>query len=119
MEFAKRNGSRPANGEQRSHRRYPVDAQVAYKIFLDSKIVETGWGKTVNLSSGGILFESASALRAGADVELSVVWPTGRFVLHITGCTLRTAGNRAAVKILNQAFRCSEIDSLQGEISQN
>ena len=57
-----------------------------YKI-LDHRAAtpESGVGKTLDISSGGVLFETAQQLRPGKRVELSVNWPA----LLEGGCPLK------------------------------
>ncbi|HJT86350.1 MAG TPA: PilZ domain-containing protein [Bryobacteraceae bacterium] len=96
-------------GERRSGRRYRLALTVEYRFFRHRQI-EMGRGSTVNLSSDGILFESASALPVGSKIELSIAWPArlGNSVglsLAVSGRTVRVHGNLTAVRILGYVFR--------------
>src|ERR1700691_961158 len=62
--------------ERRMHRRYPVKAAVRYQLKDKSgALIASGSGQTVNVSSGGILFESNNPLKLGAELEVAIDWP--------------------------------------------
>ena len=62
--------------ERRAALRFAIGQEVTYKI-LDHRAAtpETGVGRTLDISSGGVLFETEQQLRPGKRVELSVNWP--------------------------------------------
>ena len=62
--------------ERRASRRFAIEQEVLYKI-LDHRaaVSESGTGKTLDISSGGVLFETGQPLRSGKRVEVSVNWP--------------------------------------------
>jgi len=62
-------------GDRRLQRRYPLELDLEYRILKDDRVVFTGTGKTVNISSGGILFHAEESVPSGHSVELSVHWP--------------------------------------------
>jgi len=97
--------------ERRSSRRFPIEQDVCYRT-LDNKVAvpESGTGKTVDISSGGILFGTEQRLRSGKRVEVSVNWPAQldggcplKFVA--VGRVVRVEDNRAAVTIEQYEFR--------------
>jgi hypothetical protein len=99
--------------DHRSNRRYPVDAVVEYAVVLPNRKVITGVGETVNLSSGGVLFQSEVPLPSGVAIELAIAWPArleslAGMNLYVTGTTLRTQGNCTAVSIHRCEFRSGE-----------
>jgi hypothetical protein len=51
---------------------------------------ETGAGRTLAMSSSGVLFEADRPLRAGLDVTLSIAWPAT--LSESVGLTLRVSG---------------------------
>ena|SRR5258708_38125637 len=62
--------------DRRSSNRLPIERDVRYKVLgKNSSIKQVGMGKTVNISSGGVLFTTESPLPEGERVELSVSWP--------------------------------------------
>jgi hypothetical protein len=57
--------------------RYAVETAVVYTVFADRGREEmaTGQGRTVNISSNGILFEASTEIPVGVNVQLFVRWP--------------------------------------------
>ena len=95
---------------RRSHRRYPINVELEYKLLDGSRVVKTGSGLTVNLSSGGILFACEDALPLGATARLTLTWPVrlnerAGLNLCVTGKIVRSSGNYAALAIKNHEFR--------------
>ncbi|MGE5570615.1 MAG: PilZ domain-containing protein [Rhodospirillales bacterium] len=95
--------------ERRSSARFPIEQEVRYKIF-NRNTIEVGSGKTVNMSSRGVLFTTERMLGPGERVELSVNWPAqldNRCPLKLvtTGRVVRTNGALAAIAIERYEFR--------------
>jgi hypothetical protein len=97
--------------ERRGAKRFAIEQEVSYKI-LDHRATtpESGTGKTLDISSGGVLFETQQRLRAGKRVELSVDWPAQldggcplKFVA--VGRVVRAEDTRAAMHIEQHEFR--------------
>lgn len=97
--------------ERRAAMRFAIEQEVLYKI-LDHRaaVPESGAGKTLDISSGGVLFETQQRLRAGKRVELSVNWPAQldgvcplKFVA--VGRVVRAEETRAAMHIEQHEFR--------------
>ena len=61
-------------GERRSDRRYQVDLELRY-LLPGNGPGQGGWGKALNMSKGGILFEADSVLPVGGQAELVIAWP--------------------------------------------
>ena len=107
MPATKRSGK--LNHDRRYRRRYPVIVDITYSL-APSGHVQVGRGRTINLSSGGGLFEAEVAIPVNASIELSISWP-GRsdpqiqFELHATGKALRVGDSRVAVKFDRSIFR--------------
>jgi len=86
------------NGEQRDRRtkrRFQIEQDVRYKMLYGQRIAETGTGKTLNISSGGLWFTTENTLTPGMPVELSMNWPvllndSCPMKLMIYGCVIRT-----------------------------
>jgi hypothetical protein len=73
-------------------------------------VLESGRGYTVDLSSGGILFEAEHTLPVGLNVELLIDWPVllhnvAPMRLQVTGRIVRTVGNRIAIESAQHEFR--------------
>ena len=71
-------------GDRREDRRYAIELGLKYKLIRRRRVLETGKGFTVDLSSGGILFEAERPLPLGLNVELLIDWPV---LLHNTAPT--------------------------------
>lgn len=105
-----RSTSRQKFNNRRSNHRYPINAEVSYKVALRNSAVLNGIGRIVNMSSGGILVETGSSLPRGVGIELSIAWPAklnsvAALKLHVVGRTIRTQGNLTAVLIRRYEFR--------------
>jgi len=105
--------------QRRLARRYPVCVALEYRLIARGDVVETGQGHTVNVSSCGILFESARALPPQMVIQLCLAWP-GRpsapvaVELHVAGRTVRRQDHCTAVAIERHEFR-----STRGRDSQS
>jgi hypothetical protein len=103
--------------DQRSNHRYPIEVALEYRAVLPNRSVVTGFGGTINLSSGGVLFQSESSLPAGVAIELMIAWPA-RFEslaglnLHAMGKTVRTQDNCTAVVVHRHEFRTRGMGSI-------
>lgn len=92
------------------HRRFPICVDLQYWLLDEGRIVKTGFGRTVNLSSSGVLFEADEALPSGRAINLALAWPVRLdnkvgLKLRIIGRTVRKEYNCTAVQILHHAFR--------------
>ena len=61
--------------DQRANGRYPIALEVRYKLLRGDRVVSVGCGKTLNISSGGVLFETDEPLPPSGVVELAIQWP--------------------------------------------
>jgi hypothetical protein len=61
--------------ERRGTDRFPIESELRYKLVESKEVAQPGTGRTLNMSSGGILFTTAAQLPLGGRVELSVDWP--------------------------------------------
>lgn len=101
-------------GDRRSCPRYPIEAALEWVI--QGRRAAAGRGKTINLSSGGILFQSDQAVGERMQIELAIAWPMrlndlAGLTLHVTGRTVRSQGKCAAVRILRREFRTRPVAS--------
>ena len=99
-----------AERERRTKRRFQIDQEVKYKMLYGQRIAETGVGRTVNISSGGVWFSTETMLTSGMPVELSMNWPvllndSCPMKLMIYGCVVRSNEKGAAVAIERYEFR--------------
>ena len=63
------------HGDRRYDRRYEIALEVRWKLVRRRKVLDSGVGTTVDLSSGGIFFDAGRPLPVGLSVELSIAWP--------------------------------------------
>ena len=99
-----------ADRERRIKRRFQIDQEVKYKMLYGQRIAETGVGRTMNVSSGGVWFSTENMLTSGMPVELSMTWPvllneSCPMKLMIYGCVVRSNEKGAAVAIERYEFR--------------
>ncbi|MGA2574653.1 MAG: PilZ domain-containing protein [Bryobacteraceae bacterium] len=104
--------------ERRAALRFAIGQEVVYKI-LDHRAAttESGTGKTLDISSGGVLFETTQQLRPGKRVELSVNWPAllnGGCPLKFVafGRVVRAEATWAAMHIEQYEFRTRRVKEL-------
>lgn len=95
--------------ERRNGRRVPLACTVRYEIG-SSTHKKTGMGRTIDMSSSGVLFTTESLLRANTRVALHVTWPVRLesdvpVELYAEGKVVRTESSRAAIKYDQIAFR--------------
>jgi hypothetical protein len=97
-------------GERRSDRRYDLTLNVRWKLIRRRRVLDSGTGKTVDVSSGGLLFETDRNLPSGLNIELSIAWPVllhnvAPLQLVVAGRVVRTAGQRVGVRMTQHEFR--------------
>ncbi len=97
--------------DRRAGRRYGIPLKLRWKISRRKRLLETGTGTTLDLSSGGVLFESDQQIPADSGVvELAISWPV---LLHdslpmqliVVGRIVRVSGYRVAIDIAQHEFR--------------
>jgi PilZ domain len=100
-----------ATDERRSSNRLPIERDVRYKVLGGKKsVTQVGLGKTLNISSGGVLFTTESPLPEGERVELAVSWPAQLndvlpLKLVALGRLVRTEDTQAAISIERYEFK--------------
>jgi hypothetical protein len=101
-------------GQRRRDRRYALQMELKWKLVRRRRVLETGTGYTLDLSSSGILLDVGRHLPTGLNLELSVAWP----VLHqnvsplqlcVSGRIVRSDGRLAAVQMIQHEFRTAGI----------
>jgi hypothetical protein len=116
--FEDRSIQAQSDRERRIKRRFQIDQEVKYKMLYGQRIAETGTGRTLNISSGGVWFSTESMLTSGMPVELSMNWPvllndSCPMKLMIYGCVVRSNERGAAVAIERYEFRTQGSRSFQ------
>lgn len=103
-------GPPPGTGDRRSAVRYPMRLKVHFYLLghRDPAPV-AGQGRTINISSHGMLVSTTAAVEVGRLVELHVAWPcpagaSPRHELVVDGVVQRIEPERAAFSINRYAF---------------
>jgi PilZ domain len=96
-------------GDRRLTRRYPIAAEVEFRAVGRDGLPFRGAGQTINLSTGGILFQSEQTLAPGTRIELTIAWPARLndsvdLNLCVSGRIARTDGKSHAVRIREHEF---------------
>jgi len=96
--------------DRRGADRFPIERDVRYKVISKKTADEVGIGRTINMSSNGILFTSEHILLPGRRLELSVSWPAQLnnqtpLKLVARGRVIRFEGGQAAIEIQQYEFR--------------
>ena len=99
----------PTPEEHRLHRRYPLRLKVHYKLLHQGMVTQTGSGRTVNISTHGVLFEADPPLPERGEIVLEMAWPVLldgvrrlKFVVH--GRIVRNDGKTTAVRVASFDF---------------
>src|ERR1700730_4651056 len=99
----------PTHDEHRLHRRYPLRLYVHYKLLDRDVVTQTGTGRTVNISTEGILFESDRPLPDRGEIVLELAWPAlldgvRRLKFVVRGRIVRNEGKAIAVRFTAYDF---------------
>jgi hypothetical protein len=103
-------------GDRRQDRRYHLQLELKWKLIRRRRVLDTGTGQTVDVSSGGILFDAGRHLPEGLNVELSIAWPVllhnvAPMQLVAAGKIVRGDGRRVAIQTMQHEFRTVGIPS--------
>jgi len=101
-------------GERRFDRRYRIDLELRWKLIRRRKVRDTGVGRTLDVSSGGVLFDATRPLPVGMNVELSISWPVllhnvAPLQLVISGRIIRANGSKVAIHMNQHEFRTAGV----------
>ena len=96
--------------DRRHSDRFPIEREVRYRVLNKRSSEESGDGKTINISSSGVLFTVEHMLLPGRRMELAISWPAqlnNKCALKLVarGRVVRFEGNRAAIEIQQYEFR--------------
>ena len=99
-----------SSSERREASRFPIEREVRYKVLNKKDNNEAGLGKTINMSSNGILFSTEHVLLPGRAIEIAVSWPaqlnnTTPLKLVARGRIVRFQAGVAAIEIQHYEFR--------------
>ena len=99
-----------SQAERRHSDRFPIEREVRYRVLNKRSGEETGDGRTINISSSGVLFTSDQVLLPGRRLELSISWPAqldNKCALKLVarGRVVRFEPGRTAIEIQQYEFR--------------
>ena len=99
--------------DQRRHPRYPITLDLQYKLLNHGPVNRTGSGRTVNISTGGIFFETDDTLPKHGQIDVEMNWPflldgACPLKLLVQGRIVRTDARRTAVKVSRYEFHTSK-----------
>ena len=108
-------------GDRRKGRRYSIQMELRWRLIRRRKLLSSGGGCTIDLSSAGIMFDAGRPLPAGLDVELSIAWPVllndkSPMQLSVSGRIVRSSRNIVAMRMVQHEFRTVAVvhDSRRG-----
>ena len=106
------------NGDRREDRRYHLQLELKWKLIRRRRVLDTGTGHTLDVSSGGILFDAGRHLPEGLNVELSIAWPVllhnvAPMQLVAAGKIIRCNGRQVAIQTTQHEFRTTGIPAEQ------
>jgi hypothetical protein len=95
---------------RRNSGRMSIEREVHYRVLNDKSGELSAPGKTINLSSSGVLFTTEHMLLPGRRVELDINWPAhldNKCALKLVarGRIVRFQDGQAALEILHHEFR--------------
>lgn len=100
--------------ERRSDRRYELALTVRWRLIRRRRVLDSGTGTTVDVSSSGLLLETDRELSTGLMIELSIAWPVllhnvAPLQLVVAGRVVRVQGRRVAVRMVQHEFRTAGV----------
>src|SRR5579872_3623850 len=102
--------------ERRASERFPIVRDLRYRVLNKRGGEEAGEGKTLNMSSSGLLFTAPEMLLPGRRLEVAVSWPAQlnnkcalRFVAR--GRVVRFEDGQVALEIQQHEFRTQSLKS--------
>jgi hypothetical protein len=103
--------------DRRHSDRFPIEREVRYRVINKRGSEDEGDGRTVNMSSAGVLFTSEHMLVPGRRIELSVSWPAQlndkcALKLVARGRVVRFEEGRTAIEIQQYEFRTAAAPSV-------
>src|SRR5579871_576285 len=110
--------------DRRGTDRFPIESELRYKLMDTKGDKDGGVGRTLNMSSSGVLFTSENQLPVGRRVEVSVDWPAQLnehcgLKLVAQGRVIRSSTGSAAIRIDKYDFRTRATAKLRTAGSTN
>jgi hypothetical protein len=97
-------------GDRRAARRYGISLHLKWKLIRRRRVLDSGEGQTLDISSSGMMLEIGKPLPVGFQVELSIAWPVllhdaSPLQLSVRGHIARSEGGRTAIRVARHEFR--------------
>lgn len=104
------------NADRRHSDRFTIQREVRYRVLNKRGGEEAGEGKTLNISSSGVLFTTEQMLLPGRRLELSISWPAQlndkcALKLVARGRVIRFEEHRAAIEIQQYEFKTQSLSA--------
>ncbi len=94
--------------ERRTAQRYPLEADLEYRVLRPGQEGHSYHGHALNMSRKGVLLKTTQRLAVGAAVEMWIEWPArpvaSRRRLYVCGWIVRQSGSSVAVTIRQYSF---------------
>ncbi|HJY08278.1 MAG TPA: PilZ domain-containing protein [Bryobacteraceae bacterium] len=108
------------NVERRRSSRFPIEREIRYKTLSQRSEMLQGVGKTLNISSSGVLFTADHILPVGTRLEVSISWPAQlneKCLLNLVarGRITRQEPGSLALQIQQYEFRTQSIAATQNK----
>jgi hypothetical protein len=96
--------------DRRASARFAIALAVRYAVRHRRRVVDTGSGRTIDISSTGLCFTADGPLRTGMALDVSVDWPVPldggvHLQLIVSGLVVRTSGTQTALRIERHEFK--------------
>jgi hypothetical protein len=96
--------------DRRASDRFPIEREIRFRVLSKKAGDDAGVGRTINMSSSGVLFTTDKTLLPGKRLEVSVSWPaqldnTCPLKLVARGRVVRYEPGMAAIEIQQYEFR--------------
>jgi len=107
-------GPEKENADRRQSDRFSIEREVKYRVLNKRGAEEAGEGRTINISSAGVLFTTEQLLLPGRRLELSISWPAQlndkcALKLVARGRVIRFEEGRAAIEIQQYEFKTQSL----------
>jgi len=89
--------------ERRTKQRFPIQLDLLYRVYQGRRVAKLEAGRSIDISSTGIVFRSDQDVATGTRVEVSTSWPA---LLHGT-CALRWVVFGSVVRSQGGVTACS------------
>ena len=104
----------PGGAERRRSSRFPIEREVRYKTLNQRSEILSGSGKTLNISSSGVLFTADHELPIGTRLEVLISWPAQlneKCLLNLVarGRVTRHLRGQVALQIQQYEFRTQSL----------